>query len=138
MSLNLWAVLAAAFAEFIVGAIWYMPLFGRIWSKIHGFENYSKAEQGMRQKQMMPMLTIQFAAGAITAFVLAYLASALPHENIYKLAVWVWIGFAVPTQVGAGLFGDTKPGWLLKKIAIMAGGALACYMVAAFVISLFP
>ncbi len=38
MDINYIAVLVAAVAQFIFGAIWYMPLFGGMWGKIHGFD----------------------------------------------------------------------------------------------------
>ena len=37
MSLTL-AIILASIAEFIVGAIWYTPIFGNVWGKIHGFD----------------------------------------------------------------------------------------------------
>lgn len=135
MNISLWAVIVAAVAQFVVGAIWYMPLFGNLWGKIHGFERHSKADQAQMQRDMMPMLVVQFLMAGVTAYVLAWLIAALPNENAYVIAAWVWAGFAVPTQVSAVIFGGTAPKWVVSKIAVMAGGALVCYMVAAFVIN---
>jgi hypothetical protein len=37
-TLNLWAILAAAFSAFLVGGLWYSPvLFGRAWMKANAF-----------------------------------------------------------------------------------------------------
>lgn len=137
MNINVWAVIVAAIAQFIVGAIWYMPLFGKLWGKIHGFDRQSKATQAEMQQQMLPLLVVQLLMAGITAGVLAYFIALLPNENVYAIAGWTWLGFALPTQVGAVIFGGTDPKWIVKKIAVMAGGALVCYVVAAYVISLF-
>ncbi|QQS18647.1 DUF1761 domain-containing protein [Candidatus Saccharibacteria bacterium] len=42
IDVKLSAVLVAAVAQFAVGAIWYMPLFGKLWGKIHGFDALDK------------------------------------------------------------------------------------------------
>ena len=37
-ALNLWAVLAAALSSFLLGGIWYGPLFGKAWNKAAGMD----------------------------------------------------------------------------------------------------
>ena len=135
MNLTL-AIILASVAEFIVGAIWYMPLFGKTWGKIHGFEALSKAEQKAAQKQMMPMLAVQFVGTVLTTVVLAEFMKALPDLSPYYLVMLVWVGFYVPTQVPAVIFGGTDGKWVVAKSLIMAGGALACLLVAVTVLQL--
>ncbi len=137
MSINYAAVLVASVAEFIVGAIWYMPVFGKAWGEIHGFPKLSKAEQAKAQKQMMPMLAVQFMGTLLTTAVLAELMRALPDYSVYSLAFLVWIGFFVPTQASAVIFGGTEGKWVVKKIAIMAGASLLCLLVAAAILGVF-
>lgn len=128
------AILLASVAEFIVGAIWYMPLFGGLWGKIHGFDKQPKLTQKEMQKAMMPMLAVQFAFTILTTIVLAKLMMMLPNYNPYMLAVMSWIGFVVPTQVSAVIFGGTEGKWVTTKIAVMAFGELACLLAAVFVL----
>lgn len=134
VDINLTAVLLAALAQFVVGAVWYMPLFGKLWGKIHGFDQKDKKTQAEMQKGMLPLLAVQLAMAVVTAYVLAHVIKAFPGDSAYKLAFWMWLGFIVPTQVSAVIFGGTEPKWIVKKIAVMAGGALACVLVAAWVI----
>ena len=139
MYINYLAVLVAAVLQFIFGAIWYMPLFGKTWGKIHGIDMASmpKEEQAKMQKAMMPLLGVQFLVTVITTFVFALLLGGFPSDwNIYGLAFFFWLGFVLPTQVSAVLFGGTKPGWIVTKIAIMAAGALGCLEIAAVVFAL--
>lgn len=135
MSSNYIAVAVAAGAQFVVGAIWYMPVFGSAWRDIHGFGKLSKKEQATAQKEMMPMLGIQFVGTVITTVVLAHLLSILPDYSAYTLAILIWLGFIVPIQVSAIMFGGTESKWMVKKALIMTGGALACLLVAAFILS---
>ena len=52
MDINYIAILVATVVQFIIGAIWYMPLFGGLWGRIHGFESHSPEEkEEMRRKK---------------------------------------------------------------------------------------
>ncbi len=137
MQLNYLAIFLATVAQFIVGAIWYTPVFGKLWGKIHGFDKQSKEEQQKMMKKMGPLLGMQFLVTLVTSFVLALFLAALPSEwHAFGMAGFFWLGFVLPTQVSSVLFGGTEPKWIVKKIAIMAGGSLACYMVGAAVLHL--
>ena len=133
-NLNIGAVALATIAQFVVGAIWYMPLFGKLWGDIHGFNKLSKAEQTAARAKMMPLLGVQFAVTILISVVLAKFVAVLPDYSPYALAVMAWVGFVVPAQVSAVVFGGTEPRWIVKKTAVMAGGSLACLLVAAAIL----
>lgn len=135
MNINYGAIAVAAVAQFIVGAIWYMPLFGSLWRDIHGFGKLTKAQQDQAQKEMMPMLGIQFIGTVITTVVVSRLMQLLPDYSAYSLVVLAWLGFIVPIQVSAIMFGGTEAKWMVKKALIMTSGALACLLVAATILS---
>ncbi len=137
MQLNYLAIILATLAQFVVAAIWYTPIFGKVWGKMHGFDKHSKEEQQKMMKKMGPYLALQFAMTLITSFVLALFLTALPSEwHAFGMAGFFWLGFVMPAQVSAVVFGGTEPKWMLKKIAIMIGGSLICYMVAAAVLQM--
>jgi len=135
MELNYFAILAASVVQFIIGAIWYTPVFGKMWGKIHGFDKVSKEEQKKMMKQMGPLLLAQFLVTIVTTVMLAMFINVLPSGwSVYCLAGFLWLGFVLPTQISAVLFGGTEPKWVTAKIAIMAGGALLCLEAAAAVL----
>lgn len=134
MDLNYMAILVASVAQFIFGAIWYMPIFGKTWGKIHGFDQVPKEQQAVMTKQMMPLLVVQFIFTAITTCVFAELVGKVASDmSLYMLAFYFWLGFILPTQVAAVIFGGTKEGWVITKIAIMAGAGLINMMIIAVV-----
>lgn len=136
MEINYIAVLAATVLQFIIGAVWYMPLFGNLWGRMHGFDTFSPEVQKEMQKGMTPLLITQFIITLATSFVLAMFLGALPASwNPYGIAGFVWLGFVLPTQISAVIFGGTKPEWVVKKIAVAGGGSLVCLMAAAGVLS---
>lgn len=146
MELNYLAIVVATVLQFICGWAWYMVLFGKAWGAMHGYDQLSKEEQKAAQKGMGPYLGIQFFGTLVTTFVLALLVT-VPSDifvlglsgesSIFGVAGLLWIGFVVPTQASAVMFGGTPKQWMVKKVAIMAGGSLACLMIATAILSIF-
>ncbi len=138
MSLSFWGIsLLAAVLQFIVGGIWYTPLFGTLWGKIHGFDALDKKTQEKMMGQMAPLFAGQFIVTVITTVVMAALHQMLPTFSLYLLMGLVWGGFILPAQVSSVLFGGTPFKWILPKIAVQAGGSLVCLLVGSAVISYF-
>ena len=75
---------------------------------------------------MGPFYALQALMTLITTFVLAIFLAYVPDWNPYAMAGFFWIGFVVPTQVSAVIFGGTDKKWIVKKIAVQAGAALLC------------
>ncbi len=138
MELNYVAIVVATVLQFIAGAIWYMPIFGKTWGAMHGYDRLSQEEQKAAQKGMTPYLVMQLLGTLVTTFVLALFMAGLPSEwNAFGIAGFFWLGFVVPTQASAVMFGGTPKEWMCKKIAIMAGGSLVNLMTAAAVLRFF-
>jgi hypothetical protein len=138
MEINILAVLAASVAQFILGFVWYMPLFGKTWGKIHGHDLLSLEEQKKAEAGMTPFLVVQFLITVITTVVLAMFLNAFGGMwNPYGIAVFAWLGFILPTEIGSVMFGGTKQEWMVTKVAISAGGGLVCLLLAVFVLGLF-
>jgi hypothetical protein len=132
MEVSIGAVLVATIVQFVVGAIWYMPLFGKLWGQMHGFDKLSKAEQKEAQSKMMPLMVTQFVFTILTVYVLAHFMTKLPQYSPYELVKWIWLGFFVPTHVSAVLFGGTDSKWVVKKILVLAFGSLVVLLAGAF------
>lgn len=129
------AVLAATAAMFAVGAFWYMVPFGKIWGKIHDFDKLSKKEQKEMQAKMGPWYGVQVLVTIFSAAVLAKLMVLVPDYSPYSLAFLVWLGFVVPTEASAMIFGGSKPEYVWHKIFISIGESLLHLMVAAWIIN---
>ncbi len=55
-SVNWLAVGVAAIASFLIGGIWYAPLFGRTWARLHGYDN-EEAMKRMAASQLRVFAT---------------------------------------------------------------------------------
>lgn len=128
------AVAGATVAQFIVGAIWYTPLFGKLWGKIHGFDKLDKKQQQKMMSEMGPIFGVQIAMTIITSIVLVVLHGTFPLYSLTMLTFLVWLGFVVPAHVSGILFSNTPKQWMLTKSLIMAGGSFASLIVGALVV----
>ncbi len=136
MELNYLGIIVATVAQFVFGWIWYGPIFGKIWGQIHGFDKLSKEVQQQMMKEMAPFYGLQLLVTVITTTALSVMLTSLPSWNTYILAGVLWLGFVLPTQVSAVVFGGTDKKWMFPKIAIQSGAALACIMIASLVLNL--
>jgi hypothetical protein len=136
MSINIWSVVAATVAMFAVGGIWYMALFSRVWGKIVGLDKMTKKQREEMSKGMGVLYGMQIVVTVLSAAMLAYFMGQVDIAW-YMLAFFLWLGFIVPTEVSAVIFGGTDTKMALPKIMISIGGSLASTLVGAWVISLF-
>ena len=103
-SINYWAVLVAALASMVIGSAWYGFVFGKYWRKLMGFTLESMKAMPLTQGQAM-------VGGLVTALLLAgtlaWLADSLlllSASDALKMALSVWLGFAVPFTASSWLW----------------------------------
>ena len=136
MELNYLAIIVATVVDFVIGAVWYSALFGKLWGKFHGFDKLSKAEQDRLAKSMGPFYAVQAIVTFITVYILALFLAAVPTAIPYEVASLVWLGFILPTQISAVIFGNVKRSNMIPMIAIQSGAAFICIEAAAFVLTI--
>lgn len=90
-------VIAATIAAFVLGFLWYGPLFVRPWLRELGKTQEEMSGQGAA---LGPILVVQFVATVITATVLAII--------IERFGPGVPIGLTVGLMCGAGLVATAK------------------------------
>lgn len=102
------AILSAAFAAFLLGWLWYGPLFGRTWGKLMGMKMDKKPEAAF----MIKALGFQFLGLFLTSYVLAH-SGQIWRPTVWGAAtdggsnaafgfmagVFTWIGFYIPQQL---------------------------------------
>jgi len=97
---NYVAVVVAAVASVVLGAIWYGPLFGKVWMKAAG---KTKSDIDKSKGDMPKMYAITIAGSLATAYVLAVFIGWAQVTTIALaviLAFLVWLGFVVTSSLG--------------------------------------
>ncbi len=137
MDINYILVLVATIAQFILGAIWYSPLmFGKWWMEIMECTNIPMEELKRQQKAMMPFYALQLLLTLFTTINLAALIGLLPQFSPYSLALHIFMGFIVPTQIAGVIWANTKKKFWIKQICVMVSYSLVGIMLAAFILSI--
>lgn len=130
VSINYLAVLVAAIAGMVVGAVWYSPaVFGNAWMKAIG-----------KKTDQLGDPTNSYLIATVLALVLAYVmahfvdyVNATTFGSAAQLASWLWLGFVVTTQ-GVNAVFEGKPRDLFL---ISAGHHLAEFIVVAAILALW-
>ena len=120
MHINMMAILVAVVANFILGFIWYTPLFGKAWAKENGFDISIKPTGGEMAKGMIFMVIGNF----LMAYVFAHnnaawsyvpgMKEASPVSIILNSTIFTWLGFYLPVDLGAVAW--EKKSWKLFGI----------------------
>ena len=109
IQINMTAVLIAVVANFIFGAIWYMPLFGKVWGKEMKMDMTGpKPSASFMIKGMSLMIIGNFLMAYVFAHNIAVWnpitwsqpASAMTTGQIASAAaIFTWLGFYLPQDL---------------------------------------
>jgi len=137
LKINIVAILVAVVVNFILGSLWYMPLFGKLWGKEMGYDINVKPAKSEMMKGMAFMVIGNF----LFAFVFAHNIAAWQFVpgikemgtvvNAVMAAIFTWVGFYVPGNLTATVW--EKKSW--KLFAINAGYQLASLLVVSFILT---
>src|SRR5258708_2731872 len=106
MHVNMMAVLVTVVANFILGFIWYTPLFGKAWAKENGIDTTVKPPAGALAKGMIFMVIGNFFMAYVFAHNIAawsFVPGAKemsPLSNVLSASVFTWLGFYLPVDLG--------------------------------------
>ena len=99
-NINLWAVLVAALATFLLGGFWYSPaLFGKLWAREAGVDP-AAVEKKKGQKHPAMVFVLAYVFSVIAAAALSYLLGPNP-----ELAAAVKLGLIAGACFAATSFG---------------------------------
>ena len=118
---NLLAILVAAACGFLVGGIWYGPLFGKAWQREIGM-----TDDDLKSANMLKIYGTAFLFSVLSAVFLGHLFAHFGEMSLRStmmISVGVALGFIVPA-IGTNYLFGRKSG---KLFAIDAGYWVAFY-----------
>jgi Protein of unknown function (DUF1761) len=137
LHVNMVAILVAVVVNFILGFVWYTPLFGKAWGKEMGYDPNVPADKSLMMKAPALMVIGNF----LFAYVFAHNIAAWQYvpglkemgttSNALSSALFTWLGFYFPGELGATVW--EKKSW--KLFAINSGYQLASLLVVAFILT---
>ncbi len=137
LKINFLAILVAMVVNFILGFIWFTPLFGKAWGKEMGFHSDVKPDNSVMLKGM----AFSLIGNLLFAGVLAHNIAAWqfvpgvkdmgPFSNALTAAFFTWLGFYLPGELGATVW--EQHSW--KLFGINTGYHLASLLVVASILT---
>lgn len=121
MDINYWAVLAGAVASMVIGSVWYGPLFGRKWMEINELNPDDVAKREAMQKEVMPLYGVQFVLSLLQLYILAHFIQGWTEVSGVENAVWIWLGFVMPTVAGLAMW-NAKPNKVKWAMFLISSG----------------
>ena len=140
IQINFLAVIIAVVANFVLGFLWYTPIFGKIWGKEMGFNMDEKPPGSALAKGMIFMVIGNFLMAWVFAHNMAVwnpLTWGLPPSemsatsNAMMAAIFTWLGFFFPGDLGTVAW--EKKSW--KLFFINTGYHLASLIVVAMILA---
>jgi hypothetical protein len=105
---NALAIIIAVVANFVLGFIWYTPLFGKVWGKEMGFNMDQKPPASVMVKGMIFMIIGNFLMAFVFYHNMAVwnpVTWGLPaspmsaNASAMTGAIFTWLGFFVPVDL---------------------------------------
>ncbi len=130
----MWAILTCGIVAMILGAIWYGPLFGKLWIEIIGATAHDLEQRKAMQKKAGPLYAIQFVLTLVQVYVFASLLNVVidsPSADNTPLfyGVAVWLGFFVPVIAGTAMWNNDSRRISWARFLIQSGYQLVCMVV---------
>jgi hypothetical protein len=138
MEINYWAVVACAVVAMVLGGIWYGPLFGRKWMEINGADPDDVERRKQMQKEAAPLYGVQFLLSLLQLYILAHFIGGWQEASGVETAVWIWLGFVMPTVAGLSMWTaqPSKVKW--ATFLISSGYQLVSFISFGFILSRWP
>jgi hypothetical protein len=138
--INFVAVIIAVVANFILGFLWYTPIFGKVWGREMGFNTDEKPPGSALAKGMIFMIIGNFLMAWVFAHNMAVWnpvtwglppSEMSPGSNAIMAAVFTWLGFYFPGDLGSVAW--EKKSW--KLFFINTGYHFISLLVVAIILS---
>lgn len=133
------AIVIAVIANFVLGFLWYTPLFGKIWGRHMGYD----MNQQPKKSEMIKGMVFMVIGNILFAWVLAHNMAAwtfVPETQsmssfsfAMNSAFFMWLGFYFPVDLGSTAW--ERKSWTL--FFINTGYHLASLIVAAMILAYF-
>ena len=122
LNAHLLSVVAAAIAAFMVGGLWYAPLFGKVWMAEMGFTEADKAKVNP-----VRLFGGTLALELLSAFFLGHLLAHVSHsaQVTMMISAGMALGFVIPALLVNYMYAMKSA----KLMVIDAGHWLVVYLV---------
>jgi hypothetical protein len=127
MKINYPAVIVATIIHFMIGGLWYGPLFSKKFIELIGWTPV-QLEQIAAQSHARE-LVFAFLCSLVLVYILAHFVQYTKATGVaggMQTAFWLWLGFVATTQLATVLFEQRKLGLYLLNVSYQLVACLIC------------
>jgi hypothetical protein len=136
--LNWLAIALVTLGSWIFGALWFGPIFGKLWMRIHhGEKKFTESENKKLMEGMWKLLVTEFIMTALMIIWLACIIIAIPEYSGVKNALMIWLSFIMPAGVSVVLWGTDAKKIMFLKIVLIASNRLIALLAAGYILSIW-
>lgn len=136
-SLNWIAIVVMTVIGFMFGHLWFGPLFGKQWQRIHGMDCMDEAMKKKMMKGIWKIMISELIATFLIMIGLACIIRAIPEYSGIQNAFMMWLAFVVPITASNVIWGGDKREDMITKISITVGYRLIPMLIAGYVFTHF-
>lgn len=137
ITINFWAVLVCAVLAMVIGAVWYGPLFGKVWMKVIKISPDDAKRRAEMQKGAAPLYAVQFLLALFQAYVLAYYIAGWKEASGVENALWIWAAFIVPVVAGTAMWNNDSKSISWARFLIQSGYQLVTMVVFGLILGMW-
>ena len=138
MDANMWVILASAVLAMAFGALWYGPLWGKLWLEVSGATEADMARREEMMKETNVLYAIQFALSVMQLYVLSsFVSDAWDLADGVKASLLIWLGFVVPTIAGLAMWNARPRKARIAMFLLSAGYQFCCFLAFGIILSIW-
>lgn len=138
MEVNYLTILACGVLAMVVGSIWYGPLlFGNIWMRINNMRAPAPGEMARMQREMITTYLLQFVLTLTQVYILAHFVKGWTDVSGIEAALWIWLGFIVPTLGTSVLWTQESTNDKIARFTLQAGYNLVLFVAFGYILGVW-
>ena len=129
-------IIVMTILSWIGGALWFGPLFWKMWMKIHHADKtLSKGEMEEMKKGVAILMWVELVATFVMMMTFAFLVKMMPWFSGMHIGFLIWVWFILPITVSNVLWWWDKKKMMLPKILISSSYRLLLVLAAGYLFS---
>ncbi|MBI2573004.1 DUF1761 domain-containing protein [Candidatus Woesearchaeota archaeon] len=131
VSINYVAVLVAGLIQFVLGGLWYGPLFGKLWMRLMKIDPKKMKPTHMAWRYVGGLLTALLMTFILAHFV-SYAVATTALEGVF-VGLIAWLGFIATVAFGSVLW-EQKP---FSLYVLNVGYYLVCLLISGAILAVW-
>lgn len=130
MHTNYLAIFVCLVSAFVIGNVWYGPLFKKTWGRVIGMneDKMTPEQKASLKKSMFGMIIAQIFLYFITVFVLSKMTPGMGVVPSVQLSFIMWFGFVMPIIGSASIWSGKPKNLAWTMFLLMSGCQLLTYL----------